>query len=300
MSPTQQRQCVQRLRRKFLVSERRACKGLGLARSSMRYRRQVRGDEAALRQRMVELARKRPRFGYRRIARLLQQEGFGVNIKRVYRLWRLEGLKVPKKTRKKRAVGNGSHACHRLRAERINHVWCWDFIFDRTAKGQTLKYLSVVDEYTRRCITLDVSRSLKAEAIIDRLAELFMMYGVPECIRSDNGPEFVATAIRRWLAQMKVQTLYIEPGSPWQNGYAESFHSRLRDELLNVEEFENVRHARAHAVAWREDYNEYRPHSSLGGLPPEEFARRCAASGRAAPSLQQHSESVSVPQPLLS
>ena len=141
---------------------------------------------------------------------------------------------------------------------------------------------------------------MKAEAIVDRLAELFMMYGVPECIRSDNGPGFVATAIPRWLARMNVQTLYIEPGSPWQNGYAESFHSRLRDELLNVEEFENVRHAREHARAWREDYNECRPHGSLGGLPPEEFVRRCAASGRAAPSLQQYSEPVSVPQPLLS
>jgi len=266
----------------------------------MRYRARVRSDEPALRQRMLELARERPRFGYRRIARLLQQEGFRVNLKRVYRLWRAEGLKVPKKTKKKRAIGSGGHACHRLRAERINQVWCWDFIFDRTVTGQTLKYLSVVDEYTRRCITLDVSRGMKAEAIIDRLAELFMMDGVPECIRSDNGPEFVATAIQQWLAKMGVQTLYIEPGSPWQNGYAESFHSRLRDELLNVEEFENVRHAREHARAWREDYNEYRPHGSLGGLPPAEFARRCAASGRAAPSLQQHSEPVSLPQPLLS
>ncbi len=157
MSPTQQRQCLLRVRRKFLVSERRACKGLGLPRSSMRYRQRVRSDEPALRQRMVELARRRPRFGYRQIARLLQQEGFGVNFKRVYRLWRTEGLKVPKKTKKRRAIGSGGHACHRLRAERINHVWCWDFIFDPTAKGQTLKYLSVLDEHTRRYITLESS-----------------------------------------------------------------------------------------------------------------------------------------------
>lgn len=294
MSPTQQRETVQRVRRKFSVSERRACKALGTSRSSMRYRRRVRHDEVVLRKRILEVARTRPRFGYRQVTRLLKQEGFRVNFKRVYRIWRQEGLKVPKKTRKKRSLGTGKNACHRLRAERINHVWSWDFIFDRTSSGQTLKWLTIVDEYTRRCITLDVSRSLRSGQIIDRLAELFMMYGVPEHIRSDNGPEFLAQEIRQWLGQIGVQTLYIEPGSPWQNGYAESFHSRLRDELLNVEEFENVGHAREHARAWREDYNEYRPHSSLDGLPPSEFARRCAASGRAAPSLQQHSDPVSI------
>ena len=291
---------MQRVRHKFSVSERRACKGLKLPRSSVRYRRRIRSDEPALRRRMLELARKRPYFGYRQITRLLRQEGFRVNFKRVYRLWRQEGLRVPKKMRKKRSLGTGRNACHRLRAERMNHVWAWDFIFDRTASGQTLKWFTVVDEYTRRCITLDVSRSMQAEDVIDRLAELFVMHGVPECIRSDNGPEFIATEIRRWLGQIGVQTLYIEPGSPWENGYAESFHSRLRAELLNVEEFDNVRHAREHARAWQEDYNDYRPHSSLDGQTPSQFARRCAASGRATPSLQQHSEPVPVTQPQLS
>ena len=215
-------------------------------------------------------------------------------------IWRQEGLKVPRKRRKKRSLGTGANACHRMRATHAGHVWSWDFIFDRTESGQTLKIFTIIDEYTRRCITLDVSRSFKAEDIINRLSELFVMYGMPEHIRSDNGPEFIAKAIRRWLKKLGVQTLYVEPGSPWENGYAESFHSRLRDELLAVELFSSVSHARACAIAWREDYNNYRPHSSLGGLPPAEFARRCAASVTAAPSLQQHSDALPVTQPLLS
>lgn len=231
-----------------------------------------------IRKRLHELARQRPRFGYRQMTRLLRLEGFRVSFKRVHRIWKAEGLKVRRKPKKKRAKGKSKNACHRLRAERMNHVWSWDFIFDRTTTGHSLKWLSIVDEHTRRCITLDVGRSMTSEDVINRLAELFVMYGVPECIRSDNGPEFIAKAIGQWLTSLDVKTLYVEPGSPWQNGYAESFHSRLRDELLNMEEFDSVRHARAHAAAWREDYNGYRPHSSLGGLPPDEFARRCADS----------------------
>jgi putative transposase len=224
-----------------------------------------------------------------------------VNNKRVYRIWRQEGLKVPRKRRKKRSLGAGANACHRMRATHANHVWSWDFIFDRTESGQTLKIFTIIDEYTRRCITLDVSRSFKAEDIISRLSELFVMYGMPEHIRSDNGPEFIAKAIGHWLKQLGVQTLYVEPGSPWENGFAESFHSRLRDELLAVELFANAAHARACATAWREDYNNYRPHSSLCGLPPAEFARRCAVvSITAAPSLQQHSDPLPITQPLLS
>jgi transposase InsO family protein len=236
------------------------------------------------------------------MTRLLRLEGFRVSYKRVHRIWRAEGLKVRQKPKKKRAKGNSRNSCARLRAEHINHVWCWDFIFDRTTSGQSLKWLSIVDEYTRRCITLDVSRSMTSEDVIDRLCELFAMYGVPEHIRSDNGPEFIAKAIQQWLSSLEVKTLYVEPGSPWQNGYAESFHSRLRDELLNMEEFESVRHARAHAKAYREDYNGYRPHSSLGGLPPDEFARRCADSApfAAQTPLHQHSETKPVTQPVLS
>ena len=291
---------MKRLRRKFSVSERRACRGVGFSRTSIRYRRREKSDESAIRKRLHVLARQRPRFGYRQMTRLLRLEGFRVSFKRVHRIWKAEGLKVRQKQKKKRGKGKSKHACHRLRAERMNHVWCWDFIFDRTTTGHSLKWLSIVDEYSRRCITLDVGRRMTSEDVINRLAELFVMYGVPECIRSDNGPEFIANAIQQWLTSLEVKTLYVEPGSPWQNGYAESFHSRLRDELLNMEEFDNVRHARAHATAWREDYNGYRPHSSLGGLPPDEFARRCADSVPAAPSLHQHSETNPVTQPVLS
>jgi putative transposase len=236
------------------------------------------------------------------MTRLLRLEGFKVNFKRVHRIWRTEGLKVRQKPKKKRSRGVAKNSCIGFKAERMNHVWCWDFIFDRTAKGQSLKWLSIVDEHTRRCITLDVSRNMTSEDVINRLAELFTIYGVPEHIRSDNGPEFIAKAIQQWLASLSVKTLYVEPGSPWQNGYAESFHSRLRDELLNMEEFENVAHARAHANAYREDYNGYRPHSSLGGIPPNEFALRCAdsASVAALPPLHQHSEEKTFTQTVLS
>jgi transposase InsO family protein len=273
---------------------------LSFSRTSVRYHGVAKGDEGPIRKRLRQLARKRPRFGYRQMTRLLRLEGFRVSFKRIHRLWRLEGLKVPRKRRRKRGKGQSSNSCSVFRAERKNHVWSWDFIFDRTAHGQVLKFFTIVDEYTRRCITLDVGRSMNSEQVIDRLSELFVMYGPPEHVRSDNGPEFIAQAISQWLKQLGVSTLYIEPGSPWQNGYAESFHSRLRDELLNQEQLESVRHARAHASAWREDYNNYRPHSALDGLPPEEFARRCADSVRAKPSLHQHSEPLPINQTLLS
>ena len=261
-----------------------------------------RDDEASIRQRLRMLARKRPRFGYRRMTHLLRREGFRVSFKRVHRLWKLEGLRVRRKSKRKRATGHGGNSCDQLRAERPNQVWTWDFIFDRTIQGQSLKWFSIVDEYTRQCITLEVGRRMTSEDVIDRLATLFVMYGVPSCIRSDNGPEFVSQAIQRWLASLDVRTLYVEPGSPWQNGYVESFHSRLRDELLNLEQFDSARHARAHASAWQEDYNEYRPHGSLDGLTPNEFARRCADSAPSAAqtSLHQHTDIPSVTQTVLS
>jgi transposase InsO family protein len=247
-------------------------------RASQRYRVKLRDDEGALVKRMLELACKHPRYGYRFITAKLRQEGWHVNFKRIYRLWRREGLKVPQKKRKKRRLGTSRNACHRRRAEHQDHVWCWDFIFDRTASGSQLKWLSIEDEYTRECLCLKVDRSITSEDVIDALAELFAMRGVPEHVRSDNGPEFIARAIQRWLAQVEVKTLYIEPGAPWENGYAESFHSRFRDEFLATEVFENLAAARKLTVAWKEDYNHHRPHSSLGYLPPVEFAARCTAS----------------------
>lgn len=268
-------------------------------RSTQRYQPQPRGDEAGLVRRMLQLARRRPRWGYRRVAWLLRQERWRASDTRVYRLWRREGLKVPQKRRKRRRLGSSDNGCLRRRAEHKDHVWCWDFVFDRTSSGAPLKWLSIVDEHTRECLALKVDRSITSEDVIDTLAELFAMRGVPRCIRSDNGPEFVAQAIRTWLRRVDVETLYVEPGSPWENGYAESFHSRLRDEFLATEVFESLAAAKLLTRQWQEDYNRHRPHSSLGYVAPAEFAARCAASAPASatpqPSLQQHSD---LPQPL--
>lgn len=278
MSPSRKRAAVAKLRQEFPVSERRACRVIGQPRMSQRYQSKPRKDEPRLVRRMLELARQRPRFGYRRIAVLLRGEGFRAGDTRVLRLWRQEGLKVPKKKRKRRALGTSANACHCRRAEHKDHVWTWDFIFDRTTSGSALKWLSIVDEYTRECLALKVARGITSEDVIDTLAELFAMRGVPQHVRSDNGPEFIAKAIQQWLGQVGVETLYIEPGAPWENGYAESFHSRFRDEFLALEEFENVAAARELTTAWKEDYNHYRPHSSLGYVAPVEFAARCTAS----------------------
>lgn len=267
-----------KLQEEFTVSERRACRVLDQPRTSQRYRAQRRSDEAALAQRVLQIVRAHPRYGYRFITAKLRQEGWHVNAKRIYRLWRREGLKVPQKKRKRRRLGTSENACHRRRAERPNHVWCWDFIFDRTTSGSQLKWLSIEDEFTRESLALKVDRCFTSEDVLDTLAELLAMRGVPTHIRSDNGPEFIAQAIGRWLTQLDVETLYIQPGAPWENGYAESFHSRFRDECLAIEEFENLAAARALTAAWREDYNHHRPHSSLGYLTPTEFAARWAAS----------------------
>jgi putative transposase len=288
---------VQDLQQTFEVSERRACEVVDQPRSTQRYESEPRDDEAALTKRMLQLVKRRPRFGYRRIGRLLRGEGWQASDTRVYRLWRREGLKVPQKKRKRRRLGSSENGCCLHRAERKDHVWAWDFVFDRTTSGSSLKWLSIVDEYTRECLALKVDRSITSEDVIDTLAELFAMRGVPQHIRSDNGPEFIATALRQWLDRVDVETLYIEPGSPWENGYAESFHSRFRDEFLAMEEFESLTAARALTQSWRDDYNHLRPHSSLGYVTPADFAARCAAStpetpsptAQASPPFQQHS-----------
>lgn len=277
------------LQSEFEVSQRRACGVVGQPRSSQRYESKPRGDEGALVKRMLVLSGWRPRFGYRRIAWQLREEAWQASDTRIYRLWRREGLKVPRKKRKRRRLGRSENGCDRRRAEHKDDVWCWDFVFDRTTSGSQLKWLSIVDEYTRECLALRVDRSITSEDAIDTLAELFAMRGVPKCIRSDNGPELTAKELQRWLKQVDVETLYIEPGSPWQNGYAESFFSRLRDEFLALEVFENLPAARKLTLTWKEDYNHHRPHSSLGYVPPSEFAARCSASVRATPSLQQNS-----------
>jgi transposase InsO family protein len=227
---------------------------------------------------MLALVRRHPRYGYRRIWALLRREGWRVNRKRVYRLWRRQGLKIPKKLRKKRRLGTSDNGCARRRAEYRDHVWCWDFIHDRTADGKPLKWLTVVDEYTRECLALEVRRGLTAGALIAVLAALIGRRGAPRHIRSDNGPEFIAKAIRGWLAKESVEVLYIAPGAPWENGYAESFHGRLRDELLNAEEFASLLEAQVLAQEWRDDYNHERPHSSLGYRTPAAFGRLATVS----------------------
>jgi len=279
---------VRALELEFRISERRACHVIDQPRSSQRYRAKPREDEVPLVKRMRELTGRRPRFGYRRIGALLRREGWSASNTRMLRLWRREGLKVPQKRRRKRHRGTSASACHVQRAERPNQVWCWDFVFDRTTAGSPLKWLSIIDEYTRECLALKVDRHITAEDVIDTLAELLAMHGAPAAIRSDNGPEFVAEAIQRWLKQIGVQTLYIAPGHPWENGYAESFHGRLRDEFLSTEEFETLMAARAMSKMWRTDYNEVRPHSSLGYQTPTEFASRCGVGLRATPSGQPH------------
>jgi transposase InsO family protein len=294
---------VEQVQAALQVSERRACQALGQPRSTQRYEPVEDEEERRLTARMLELVAQHPRYGYRFITVLLRREGWQVNRKRVWRLWQQEGLQVPKKQGKKRRLGTADGGCVRRRAEHKNHVWAWDFVFDRTANGRTLKWLSVIDEYTRECLALEVNRRMTSDDVLDVLRDLFVARGVPQHIRSDNGPEFIALAIRRFLASAGVETLYIEPGSPWQNGYAESFNSRLRDELLNAEVFENVAEAQSLGAQWRNAYNHHRPHSSLGYQTPTEYAAGCAASAPAAPTLQQHSrnqEALTIPQTVVS
>ena len=272
MSPTRRRQAVERVTTALGVSERRACRALGQPRSSQRYVGAERGPEEELLLRIRALARENPRFGYRRIRALLVREGWSVNRKRVHRLWRREGLKVPQVQRKRRRLGGSENGCARRRAEGPDHVWSYDFIHDQTADGRGLKMLPVVDEFTRECLTIEVERGLPAEDVVSTLEYLFEVRGEPEFIRSDNGPEFIAEAVKSWLARRGSKTLYIAPGSPWENAYRETFNSRLRDELLDREVFETLTEAKVLLEDHRLDSNHRRPHSALGYRTPAEFA----------------------------
>jgi transposase InsO family protein len=222
------------------ASERKACETVNQSRSTQRYEPQKRSQEEALVKRMLELTHKHQRYGYRRVWSLLRRDGFKVNRKRVHRLWRKHVLKVPQRRRKKRATGQCSNGCAVRRVEHRNHVRAWDFIHDRTTDGKALKWLSVVDEYTRECLVLEVRRSWKATVVIEAIGEAMKRTGTPKHIRSDNGPEFISDALKSWLSRAKVETLYAEPGSPWQNGYAESLHASLSDELLEQELWTSV------------------------------------------------------------
>ena len=221
-----------------------------------------------MRQRITELACNYGRYGYRRITALLRAEGYCVNHKRVARIWREEGLKVPQKQPKRRRLWLNDGSCVRLRAEHANHVWSYDFVEDRLSNGKKIRWLNIIDEYTRECLVSIPRRSWKHQNIIELLAGLFLTKGCPEYIRSDNGSEFTANMLKKWLSNLGILTAYIEPGSPWENGYCESFNSKMRDEFLNIEIFDNMHEAEVLTRRWVNTYNTVRPHSSLGYRPP--------------------------------
>ena len=250
------------------MSERFACKVLGQHRSTQRKAPGAADDEAALTAAIIELARQYGRYGYRRITALLRAEGWQVNHKRVERIWRREGLKVPARQPKRGRLWLNDGSCVRLRPERANHVWAYDFVEDRTRDGRKIRLLNVVDEFTRECLAIRVGRKLGSAEVIDVLADLFIARGTPGYIRSDNGPEFIAMAVKGWIGGVGAKTVFIEPGSPWENGYVESFNGKLRDELLNAEVFNTLLEARVLIEQWRVHFNRVRPHSSLGYRPP--------------------------------
>ncbi len=249
------------------VSERRACQVLGQCRVTQRYASYVTGEEEKLVARIIELATQYGRYGYRRITALLKQEEWQVNHKKVERIWRREGLKVPQKQPKRRRLWLNDGSCIRLRPEYRDHVWSYDFVIARTSDGRSFRILAILDEYTRQCLAILVKRRISSQDVIDQLFQLIIFRGIPEHIRSDNGPEFTSKAIRRWLSRLGVKTLFIEPGSPWENGYIESFNGKMRDELLNREIFTTLAEAKVLIEQWRKEYNQIRPHSALSYRP---------------------------------
>ena len=241
---------------------------IGQHRSTQRYRKRGRADEAALTEAVVGLARMYGRYGYRRVWGLLLLQGWQVSLGRVERIWRREGLKVPSRQPKRARLWLNDGSCIRLRPCWPNHVWSYDFVQDRTDDGKAFKMLVVIDEYSRECLAIVVARRLRSDDVMACLADLLTQHGVPDHIRSDNGPEFVAKAVRTWLDRLDVKPLYIEPGSPWENGYCESFNGKLRDELLAREIFYTLKEAQVLIERWRRHYNTVRPHSALGYRPP--------------------------------
>jgi putative transposase len=299
MTSARRRLIATDIREHFHVSQRCVSRALGLSRSGLRYTPMVRDERVALARRIEGLAGSHPRYGYRRIWALLNREGWSVNKKTVRRHWRQLGLKLarPKANPKpRRSHGQDANACHVRPPRGKDDVWTWDFIFDRTSDGRILKWLSLIDEYTRECLALEARRGMTAEEIQVILAGVAARRGgPPHRVRSDNGPEFAALAVRSWLESTGSGALYVAPASPWQNGYAESFHSKLRDEFLDREEFENEDQARALGMLWKEEYNTERPHSSLDYKTPAEYAATCARyvpieepSTESPPDEQQH------------
>jgi transposase InsO family protein len=256
------------VRQHLPVSERRICAALGQHRSTQRKAPRGFDDEEALTGDIIELARQYGRYGYRKIAALLRDAGWLVNDKRVERIWRCEGLKVPAKQPKKGRLWLNDGSCIRLRPEHRDHVWSYDFVEDRTHDGRKFRTLNVVDEFTRECLAIRVARKLNSTDVIDVLSDLFILRGVPGHIRSDNGPEFIAQAVQDWITAVGAKTAYIAPGSPWENGYVESFNARFRDELLDGEIFYSLREAQVIIESWRRHFNTVRPHGSINYKPP--------------------------------
>lgn len=283
VGPQGKRRAVEYLLDRRGTSERHACRLVRQPRSTQRYQGRTPAEERTLVVRMLALSQRHPRYGYRRVWAMLRGEGWRVNRKRVHRLWRQEGLKVPLKARKQRALGHSGNSCQRYRAQRKNQVWSYDFVHDKTEDHRGLKFLAVVDEYTRECLALEVARYMSGEEVAVVLERIVAERGTPEHLRSDNGAEFIATKVKRWLAQARIATLYIEPGSPWENAYSETFNSRMRDEFLNRELFTSLAEAQLLAAEYRQEYNHRRPHSALHYRTPADFAAQ-APSGSVRPA----------------
>jgi len=269
---------VDAVMKRFNVSERCACRVLRVNRTAYRYEPIRLPDEDALRSSIIYKACNFGRVGYRKVTAMLRNEGIKINHKRVERIWRELGLQLPKKQSKRRRLFLGANDCIRLRAERKNHVWSYDFIEDKTTNKRKIRWLNVIDEHTRKCLLSLPRRSWRDNDVLEALADVMIIHGTPEYLRSDNGSEFIAKKLREWLSNLGVITAYIEPGSPWENGYCESFNSRMRDEFLNGELFGNMYEAETLTKRWVEYYNTIRPHSALGGRPP---APQCYVQGAA-------------------
>ncbi len=264
------------LQENFELSERRACKLITINRATKRYTPKINNIDEVITPRVIYYASKYGRYGYKRVTALVRAEGYKVNHKRIYKIWRKEGLKVPKKQPKRGRLYFNDGSCIRKRAEYKNHVWSYDFVHDQTHDGRTFKMLTVVDEFSRESLAVRVERKLNSLDVLETMADLFEKHGVPKHIRSDNGPEFIAERLQTWFKKIKVKTLFITPASPWENGYCESFNGKLRDELLNGEIFYTLKEAQVMIERWRHHYNTIRPHSSLGYRPPAPEALRLA------------------------
>ena len=259
---------MEQVRARYHLSERQACRIVGQPRGTQRYSVIVRADEDALTQAIMALAVQYGRYGYRRITKMLNADGWDVGTDRVQRIWRREGLKVPQKQRPRGRLWLNDGSCVRLRPERRNHVWSYDFVEAQTHDGRKVRLMTLIDEFTRECLAIRVARRINGLGVLETMADVMLVRGVPEHVRSDNGPEMTAKVVRQWLANVGAKTLYIEPGSPWENGYCESFNGKLRDELLNGEIFYSLKEAQVLIEQWRVHYNTVRPHSSLGYRPP--------------------------------